>query len=102
LPIMTSHHLNFHDPRPKHTQVIVRKHPSILKLLSWNGLSILGHCDLDFWTIDPKINKGQLLMMTNLSINFYDPGCSQLTTRKRFYHCGSLRAWPLTYWLQNQ
>jgi len=33
----------------------------VLKLLSGNGFHSLGHCDLDLWPTDPKLNKGLLL-----------------------------------------
>jgi len=34
---------------------------SILELLSGNGFHSSGHCDLDLWPIDPKINMGLLI-----------------------------------------
>ena len=33
----------------------------VLELLSGNGFQSLGHCDLDLWPTDPKINRGLLL-----------------------------------------
>jgi len=33
----------------------------VLKLLSGNGFHSLGHCDLNLWPTDPKINRGFLL-----------------------------------------
>ena len=33
----------------------------VLELLSGNGFHSSGHCDLDLWSTDPKINRGLLL-----------------------------------------
>jgi len=33
----------------------------VLELLSGNGFHFSGHCDLDLWPTDPKINRGLLL-----------------------------------------
>jgi len=33
----------------------------VLELLSGNGFHSSGHCDLDLWPTDPKINRGLLL-----------------------------------------
>jgi len=33
----------------------------VLELLSGNGFHSLGHCDLDLWPTDPKINRGLLI-----------------------------------------
>ena len=39
---------------------------SILKLLLIEGFELQGYCDFDLWRINPKINRGHLLVMTNL------------------------------------
>jgi hypothetical protein len=38
---------------------------SVLQLLFGNRFYLQGQCDLDLWPIDPKINRGYLLVMNN-------------------------------------
>jgi len=76
----------------------------LLKFLSGNGFHSSGHCDLDLWPTDPKINRGLLLnqgyqpMKTEGSVSMGTRGIE----RKRISLFGSLWPWPLTYWPPNQ
>ena len=64
--------------------------PSVLQLLSGNKCDgcDLDHCDLDLWPSDLKINRGHLLVVTNLHIKYEVPGPKQ----KLFI--SSLSLWP--------
>ena len=61
---------------------------SFLQLWSGNDFTVSGPCDL--WPYEPKINRGLLLVMTNLPINFHDPRPkgSPLIIRKWFFCLG--------------
>jgi len=76
----------------------------VLKLLSKNGFYFLGHCDLDLWHTDPKINRGILLNKDYHPMKFEGSGSkgTWVIERKRFSLFGSLWPWPLTYWPQYQ
>ena len=41
---------------------------TVFKTMSGNNFAIQGHCDL--WPTDPKINRGHLLVMTNLHVKY--------------------------------
>jgi hypothetical protein len=45
-----------------------------LKLLGGQAFFSHGPCDLDLWPNDLKINRGNLLIMTNLHIKYEDCG----------------------------
>jgi len=76
----------------------------VLELLSGNGFHYLGHCDLDLWPTDPKIDRGLLPNKGYHPIEFEGSGSkgTQVIERKRFSLFKSLWPWPLTYWPQNQ
>ena len=40
----------------------------LFKIISGNHFNIQGHRDLDLWPIDTKMNRGHLLVMTNLHV----------------------------------
>jgi len=46
----------------------------VLKLLSGNGFHSSGHCDLDLWPTDPKINRGLLLNQGYHPMKFWVKG----------------------------
>jgi len=64
----------------------------ILELLSGNGFHSLGHCDLDLWPTDPKINRGLLLNRGYHPMKFEGSGPKgiQVIERKRFSLFGSV------------
>ena len=72
---------------------------SVLELSSGNHFTASGHCDLDLWPSDLKINRGHLPVMTNVPMKFRDPRPkrSWVIIRKPFYcssgHC-DLDLWP--------
>ena len=72
----------------------------VLELLSGNGFYSSGHCDLDLWPTDPKINKGLLLNKGYHPVKFEGSGSkgTRVIERKRISLFGSLWPWPLTYW----
>jgi len=76
----------------------------VLKLLSGNGFHSSGHCELDLWPTDPKINSGLSLNKGYHPMKFEGSGPkgTQVIERKWFSLFGSLWPWPLTYWPQNQ
>jgi len=76
----------------------------ILELLSGNGFHSLGHCDLDIWPTNLKINRGILLNKGYHPMKFEGSGpkSTRVIERKRFSLFGSLWPWPLTYWPQYQ
>jgi len=76
----------------------------VLKLLSGNGFHSSGHCDLNLWPTDPKINRGLLHNKGYHTMKFEGSGSkgTQVIERKRFSLFGSLCPWPLNYWPQNQ
>jgi hypothetical protein len=45
----------------------------VLELSSRNHFTISGHCDLDLWPSDLKINRGHLQVMINVPMKFHDP-----------------------------
>jgi hypothetical protein len=51
-----------------------------------NRFCLQGQCDLDLWPLDPKINRGHLLVMTNHHTKFEvpRPKGSLVITRKPF------------------
>ena len=71
---------------------------SVLELSSGNHFTASGHCDLDLWPSDLKINRGHLPVMTNVPMKFRDPRPkrSWVIIRKPFYCFRSLWPWPLT------
>ena len=44
----------------------------IFKIISGNHFNIQGNRDLDLCPCDPKINRGHLLVMTNLHVKYED------------------------------
>jgi len=71
----------------------------VLELLSGNGFHSSGHCDLDFWPTDPKINRGLVLNQGYHPMKFegsWSKG-TWVIERKRISLFGSLWPWPLTY-----
>jgi len=74
----------------------------VLELLSWNGFHSSGHCDLDLWPTDLKINRGLLLNKGYHPMKFECSGSkgTWVIERKRISLFRSLWPWPLTYWLQ--
>jgi len=76
----------------------------VLKLLSRNGFHSSGHCDLDLWPTDPKINRDFLLNEGYHPMKFEGSGSkgTWVIERKRISLFGSLWPWPLTYWPQHQ
>ena len=70
----------------------------VLELLSGNGFHSLGHCDLDLWPTDPKINGGLLLNKGYHPMKFEGSGLkgTRVIERKRISLFGSLWPWPLT------
>jgi len=71
----------------------------VLELLSRNGFHSLGHCDLDFWPTDIKINRSLLLNKGYHPMKFEGSGSkgTWVIERKRISLFGSLWPWPLTY-----
>ena len=72
---------------------------SVLELSSGNHFTASGHCDLDLWPSDLKINRGHLPVMTNVPMKFHDPRPkrSWVIIRKPFYYFQSLLTcdlWP--------
>jgi len=57
----------------------------VLELLRGNGFHSSGHCDLDLWPTDPKINRGLLLKKGYHPIKFEGSGSkgTQVIERKR-------------------
>jgi len=76
----------------------------VLKLLSENGFHSSGHCDLDLWHTDQKINRGILLNKGYHPMKIEGSGSkgTWVIERERFSLFGSLWPWPLTYWPQYQ
>jgi len=70
----------------------------VLELLSGNGFHSSGHCALDLWPTDPKINRGFQLNKSYHPMKFEGLTCSSKGTRvferKRFSLFGSLWPWP--------
>ena len=77
---------------------------SVLELLSGNSFYSSGHCDLDLWPSDTKINRFLQLNQGYhpMKIKGSVLNVTRVIERKRFSHFGSLWPWPLTYWPQNQ
>jgi len=70
----------------------------VLELLSGNVFHSLGHCDLDLWPTDLKINRCLLLNKGYHTMKL-DSSClkgTQVIERKRISLFGSLWPWPLT------
>ena len=63
-----------------------------------------GPCDLDLWPTALTIDRGLLLLGTNLHIKFQDNRLkrSLVIGQTSFLFWRSLWPWPLTYWPQNQ
>jgi hypothetical protein len=63
-----------------------------------------GPCDFELWLSDLKINRGHLLITTNLHAKFEDcgPKESQVIGWTSFLKSRPLWPWPLTQWPQNQ
>ena len=63
------------------------------------AFQVHGHCNLDLWPNDLKINRGHLLVWPSLHIKFKDHGCRQcqVITRTSFSGSRSLWPWPLTW-----
>ena len=63
-----------------------------------------GHCDLDLWPSDMKINMGHLLIMNKLLKKFEEGRLqrSLVIARNRSSHSRSLWPWPLIIWPKNQ
>jgi len=76
----------------------------VLELLSGNVFHSLGHCDLDLWPTDLKINRDFLINKEYHPMKFEGSSSNgtRVIERKRFSLFGSLWPWPLTYWPQNQ
>jgi len=72
----------------------------VLKLLGGNGFHSLGHCDLDLWPTDPKIDRVYLCNKGYQPMKFEGSGSkgTRVIERKRFSLFKSLWPWPLTYW----
>jgi len=71
----------------------------VLELLSGNGFNSLGHCDLDLWPTDIKINRGFLLNKGYHPMKVEGSGSkdTHVIERKLFSLLGSLWPWPLTF-----
>ena len=71
----------------------------VLELLSGKGFHSSGHCDLDLWHTNPKINRGLLLNKSYNLMEFESLSSKDtwVIERKRFSLFGSLWPWPLTY-----
>jgi len=76
----------------------------VLELLSGNGFHSSGHCDLDLWPTDPKINRVFIINKGYHPMKFEGSGSKGtcVIERKQFLLFGSLWPRPLTYWPQNQ
>jgi len=68
----------------------------VLELLSGIGFHSSGHCDLDLWPTDPKINSGLLLNKGYHPMKFESSGSkgTWVIERKRISLFGSLWPWP--------
>jgi len=57
----------------------------VLELLSGNGFHSSGHCDLDLWPTDPKINRGHLINKGYHPLRFEGSGSkgTRVIERKR-------------------
>jgi hypothetical protein len=73
-----------------------------LKLLDTQAFYSQGPCDLDLWPSKLKINRGYLLIMTNLHAKYEDCGLkvSLVIGQTNFLKSRSL--WTLTRLPQNQ
>ena len=70
----------------------------VLKLLIRQGFELHCHCNLDLWPRNPKHNRGNLLIMTNLHTKFEDPRSMDLKLLmgqgfELHCHC-NLDLWP--------
>ena len=74
-------------------------HPETIFLFPVNHFTASGHCDLDLWPSDLKINRGHLPVMTNVPMKFHDPRRkrSWVIIRKPFSYFQSLWPWPVTF-----
>ena len=52
------------------------------KLLSRQGLPDEGHCDLDLYPTDPKINRDHVCVMANWDINYQVPKLNSFQVNK--------------------
>jgi hypothetical protein len=73
-------------PNPMHLQSLRANHTWLVKLLIKNSCFLQIQCDLDLWPLDPKINRGHLLVMYNHHTKFKVPRfkCSLVIDRKTF------------------